>query len=51
MTVRIHELAATRETVHWGYFDCALEPVLSVSSGISCGSRRSPTTLATLPTC
>jgi acetamidase/formamidase len=30
---RIHELAATPETVHWGYFDPALEPVLTVSSG------------------
>ncbi len=33
MTVQIHRLAATPETVHWGYFDRSLEPVLSVASG------------------
>jgi acetamidase/formamidase len=33
VTVRIHRLAATPETVHWGYFDRSLEPVLSVTSG------------------
>jgi acetamidase/formamidase len=31
--VRTHELAATPGTVHWGYFDRALEPVLTVESG------------------
>jgi acetamidase/formamidase len=30
---RVHELPATPATVHWGYFDQALEPVLSVESG------------------
>jgi acetamidase/formamidase len=29
----IHELAATPATVHWGYFDPRLEPVLRVRSG------------------
>jgi acetamidase/formamidase len=29
----LHELAATPTTVHWGYFDHALEPVLTVRSG------------------
>jgi acetamidase/formamidase len=33
MSVRFHSLPATPETVHWGYFDPALEPVLSVASG------------------
>jgi acetamidase/formamidase len=33
VTVRIHELPATPETVHWGYFDPALAPVLTVASG------------------
>jgi acetamidase/formamidase len=28
-----HELPANVATVHWGYFDAALEPVLSVESG------------------
>lgn len=32
MTV-VHVLAATPSTVHWGYFDPALEPVLTVASG------------------
>ncbi len=31
--MRVHDLAALPETVHWGYFDPSLEPVLSVSSG------------------
>jgi acetamidase/formamidase len=30
---RIHDLRATPETVHWGYFDPALAPVLTVRSG------------------
>jgi acetamidase/formamidase len=33
MTPRFHELPATPATVHWGYFDAALEPVLTVASG------------------
>jgi acetamidase/formamidase len=33
MTARLHELPATPATVHWGYFDHSLEPVLTVSSG------------------
>jgi acetamidase/formamidase len=33
MSALLHELAATPETVHWGYFDSALDPVLTVSSG------------------
>ena len=28
-----HELPANVATVHWGYFDAALEPVLSIESG------------------
>jgi acetamidase/formamidase len=28
-----HHLAATPKTVHWGFWDAALEPVLSVASG------------------
>jgi acetamidase/formamidase len=31
--VALRELPATPETVHWGYFDCSLEPVLTVRSG------------------
>jgi acetamidase/formamidase len=31
--VKVHELPATPETVHWGYFDPGLEPVLTVESG------------------
>jgi acetamidase/formamidase len=30
---RLHELAARAATVHWGYFDRALEPVMTVASG------------------
>ncbi|MEA2196272.1 MAG: hypothetical protein QOJ25_323, partial [Solirubrobacteraceae bacterium] len=30
---RIHELAATPKTVHWGYFDSSVAPVLTVASG------------------
>ncbi len=30
---RLHDLAATPQTVHWGYFDPSLEPVLTVASG------------------
>jgi len=30
---RTHLLQSTPETVHWGYFDGALEPVLTVDSG------------------
>jgi acetamidase/formamidase len=33
VSARIHALAATPETVHWGYFDPSLAPVLTVSSG------------------
>jgi acetamidase/formamidase len=29
----IHHLKATPKTVHWGYFDAALAPVLKVASG------------------
>jgi acetamidase/formamidase len=29
----LHKLRATPETVHWGYFDAALAPVLKVKSG------------------
>jgi acetamidase/formamidase len=29
----LHQLPATPETVHWGYFDAALAPVLRVRSG------------------
>ena len=29
----VHRLPATPATVHWGYFDRRLEPVLTVSSG------------------
>ena len=28
-----HQLSASVETVHWGYFDAALEPLLAVDSG------------------
>jgi acetamidase/formamidase len=30
---RHHELSAGPDTVHWGYFDATLEPVLSIESG------------------
>jgi acetamidase/formamidase len=33
VSARIHQLQATPQTVHWGYFDPALPPVLTVSSG------------------
>lgn len=33
MSARLHTLAATPHTVHWGYFDHAVEPVLRVRSG------------------
>src|SRR5207253_4601448 len=29
----LHHLKATPKTVHWGYFDAALAPVLTVKSG------------------
>ena len=29
----LHQLMATPKTVHWGYFDAALAPVLRVKSG------------------
>ncbi len=29
----LHELRATPQTVHWGYFDAALAPVLRIASG------------------
>src|ERR1700722_13171607 len=29
----LHELRATPKTVHWGYFDAALAPVLTVANG------------------
>ena len=32
-TATVHRLPATSSTVHWGYFDPRLEPVLTVSSG------------------
>ncbi len=28
-----HELQASPETVHWGYFDSALKPALTIASG------------------
>ena len=28
-----HHLPASIETVHWGYFDAALDPVLEIESG------------------
>ena len=28
-----HELVASLETVHWGWFDAAMEPVLTIASG------------------
>jgi acetamidase/formamidase len=31
--VVVHELPATPDTVHWGYFDCSLEPALTIRSG------------------
>jgi acetamidase/formamidase len=31
--VKTHEIVAKPDTVHWGYFDYHLEPVLSISSG------------------
>ena len=31
--MRVHDLPATPQTVHWGYFDPGLEPVLTVDSG------------------
>ena len=30
---RLHHLPATPETVHWGFFDGTLTPVLTISSG------------------
>src|ERR1700719_1654983 len=33
MTPTVHQLPATPSTVHWGYFDPRLEPVLTVASG------------------
>jgi acetamidase/formamidase len=33
VSARLHRLAATPQTVHWGYFDADLEPVLTVSPG------------------
>jgi acetamidase/formamidase len=32
-TAAVHELPATPQTVHWGYFDPSLAPVLTVRSG------------------
>ena len=29
----LHDLRATPKTVHWGYFDASLAPVLKVASG------------------
>jgi acetamidase/formamidase len=31
--VVLHELPPTPDNVHWGYFDCSLEPALTVRSG------------------
>jgi hypothetical protein len=31
--VSLHQLPATPQTVHWGYFDNGLEPTLTVASG------------------
>jgi acetamidase/formamidase len=33
VSVILHELSATPATVHWGFFDSALKPVLTVDSG------------------
>jgi acetamidase/formamidase len=33
VTARIHELPATPGTIHWGYFDRSLDPVLTIASG------------------
>jgi acetamidase/formamidase len=33
VSAALHELAATPATVHWGYFDSRLQPVLTVESG------------------
>ena len=33
MTPTVHQLLATPSTVHWGYFDPRLEPVLTVAPG------------------
>ena len=33
MTATLHDLPATPDTVHWGYFDPSLAPVLTVDSG------------------
>ena len=32
-SVTVHRLPATPSTVHWGYFDPRLEPVLTVAPG------------------
>jgi len=32
---KVHRLDAGAQTVHWGYFDAALEPVLTIDSGDS----------------
>src|SRR5262245_36659084 len=32
-TATVHRLPATSSTVHWGFFDPRLKPVLTVSSG------------------
>ncbi len=32
-SLSVHPLPATPSTVHWGYFDPRLEPVLTVASG------------------
>ena len=29
----LHFLPASKDTVHWGYFDCSLAPALKVKSG------------------
>jgi acetamidase/formamidase len=32
-TAKTHVLRSSPETIHWGYFDGGLEPVLTVDSG------------------
>jgi acetamidase/formamidase len=48
-----HRLAASPETCHWGFFDAALKPVLTVASGdfveIDCLAAGGPDILPTTP--
>ena len=38
---QLHHLPATPATVHWGYFDGTLTPVLTIRSGGDASTRRS----------